>query len=261
MIRVRKPRAPAKLKSGTSLTEQDCTAYDANSADYLVGTKKFKRFKRDIYGHKSVKDALKNAQYQKCCFCEGRFKAHYSGDVEHYRPKRAVKQDKHAQALYPGYYWLVYSWGNLYYSCSICNSRKSSFFPLVDPAKRARSHAHSLADEKPLILDPSGPENPRNHIKFRDEIAKGVTNAGRTTIEIVGLNRIDLAEERLARLMELRRLLAIVRLYKEDLEPDAAELVQDASRELALAVQSTAKFSAMAADFLHGTETVKAKAP
>ena len=260
MIRVRKLRAPQKLESGTSLTEQDCIAYDANSADYLVGTKKF-GFKRSIYGHKSVKDALKNAQRQKCCFCEGRFRAHYRGDVEHYRPKRAVKQDKNAEALYPGYYWLVYSWRNLYYSCSICNSKKSSFFPLVNPAKRARSHTDSLADENPLILDPGGSRDPRNHIKFRYEIAKGVTNAGRKTIEIVDLNRNDLAEERLAHLEQLRTFLAIVRLYEGNVEPDAAKLAQEASHKLALAVQPAAVFSAMAADFLHGTEPVQAETP
>lgn len=182
--------------------------------------------------------------------------------MEHYRPKSSVRQEKTADALFPGYYWLAYSWDNLFWSCQICNRKnKRDFFPLVDLAKRARSHKVKLAKEKPLLLNPGGPEDPRNHLKFRDEIAKGVTNAGRTTIEIVGLNRPDLAEERLARLNELRMLLAIVQRHEGNLKPDDAELVQDARRELDLAVQPTAKFSAMAADFLHGMAPVQDEAP
>jgi len=252
MIRVRKPREPAKLKSGASLTEQHCTAYNA-------GTKKIE-FDQTIYGHKTVKDALIKAQHGKCCFCEGRFKAHAYGDVEHYRPKGAVKQDKNAEALYPGYYWLVYSWENLYYSCTICNSRKSSCFPLVDPTKRARSHSDSLAEENPLILDPGGSEDPRDHINFRYEIAKGVTNSGRTTIEIVDLNRNDLVEERLDHLNKLRTLLSVVRFCEGKMEPDDAKLKQDANSQLALAVQPAEVFSAMATDFLNGMEPVQAEA-
>ena len=253
MIRVRKPRAPEKLKSGTSLTEQNCT-------DYNAGTRKFK-FDKTIYGHKTVKDALIKAQHGKCCFCEGRFKAHAYGDVEHYRPKSSVRQARNAKALFPGYYWLAYSWDNLFWCCEICNrTNKRDFFPLIDPAKRARSHNDEFTNEEPLILNPGGLENPRNHIAFRDEIAKGVTNAGRTTIEIVDLNRNDLAEERLDHLKKLRGLLDIVRLCEANLEPDDAELAHEASRELDLAVQPTAKFSAMAADYLHGMEAVQAKA-
>ena len=253
MIRVRKLRAPARLKSGTSLTEQNCTAYRA-------GTRKF-GFDKTIYGHKTVKDALIKAQNGKCCFCEGRFKAHAYGDVEHYRPKSSVKQARNAKPLSPGYYWLAYAWDNLFWCCEICNrTNKRDFFPLIDPAKRARSHDDEVMNEEPLILNPSGQTDPRRHIKFLKEIAKGETKAGQTTIEMIGLNRSALAEERLARLNELRRLLTIVRLYEGNMKPDAVELVKDARCELDLAVQPTAVFSAMAADFLDETESVQAKA-
>lgn len=126
MIRVVKPSAPERLSLGTALTDSDCSAYEAEYVDYMAGTAKFD-FQRNVYGHASVKDTLKTAQHAKCCFCEGRFDAHNHGDVEHYRPKRAVRQSRKTKASYPGYYWLVYSWENLYYSCSICNSRKSTF--------------------------------------------------------------------------------------------------------------------------------------
>lgn len=138
--------APAKfVKAGTDRTKRDCQAYEANSHEYRNGTKTFD-FERKIYGHKAVKEALKTDQHGKCCFCEGKFEAHASGDIEHYRPKGAVNQHKDSETLYPGYYWLAYSWENLYYSCNICNSTKGSFFPLADPA-HGELQVHALVDD------------------------------------------------------------------------------------------------------------------
>ena len=39
-------------------------------------------------------------------------------------------------------------------------SNKGHFFPLRNPASRARSHADNLAEEEPLILDPWRPGRP-----------------------------------------------------------------------------------------------------
>ncbi len=41
-----------------------------------------------------------------------------------------------------------------------------------------------------MLIDPAGSENPRDHIRFRDEIAVGMTKIGETTIDYVGLNRL-----------------------------------------------------------------------
>ena len=257
MIRVCKPDAPAKLKAGLAFTQRDCAAYDASRADYLNGAKRFE-FKHTIYGQKTVKDALKKAQHRKCCYCEGRFEAHDYGDVEHYRPKGAVKQSKNARALYPGYYWLVYSWENLYYSCRICNSRKSSLFPLADPEKRACSHADALVDEQPLILDPGGAEEPRKHIKFHAELATGETKAGQMTIELVDLNRSELREARLTHLVSIRRLLEIAELFEGNPDPQRAQVLKDCRSEIDEAVEPTAKYSAMAVDFFSAASSIDA---
>ena len=75
---------------------------------------------------------------------------------------------------------------------------KKYFFPLVDPTKRARSHNDDVNHERPLILDPGGVNDPRSsHICFRHEIAKGITKAGRMTVDIIDLNRSALIEERM----------------------------------------------------------------
>ena len=259
MILVCKTDAPTRLeKTGIAQTKKDCAAYAANTNDYLNGTRKFK-FKRTIYGHNAVKDTLRKVQHKKCCFCEGQFEAFAAADVEHFRPKGAVQQDENSSRLIPGYYWLAYAWDNLYWCCQVCNrNNKKNYFPLANPTRRARSHTDDIATEKPLILNPGGPEDPRHHIKFRDAIAVGSTKAGRKTVEILGLNRGPLVEERLTHLNELMLLLEIVESFASNPELKSQQLLKDARHGLTVAVQPAAVFSAMAADFLASTSYTEA---
>lgn len=250
MIRVVKPKSPRKLTEGAQKTNKNCKAYDANPGDYGDGTKGFCIVKR-IYGHRSVRETLKRAQHRKCCFCEGTFLANAAADVEHYRPKRAVRQNRATPPVKPGYYWLAYEWENLYWCCQTCNrSNKREFFPLKDPTKRAVSHHDDLAQEEPLLLDPGGEEDPREHITFRHERAVGVTLRGETTIQVIGLNREDLIEDRLARLGELKMLRDIVRVWSIYGTPELEELAVSATRKLERAIAPESAFSAMAADYL-----------
>lgn len=255
MIQVNKPTPPASLAAGVVLTEQNCTAFDRNENDYLNGTKRF-QFKQGVYGHKAVKNLLKKAQHGKCCFCEGRFEAFAAADVEHYRPKSAARQDGNSERLFPGYYWLAYSWANLYWCCQQCDrSHKKDLFPLVDPDKRARSHKHHIANENPLLLDPGTTNDLRKHIQFRQEHAIGLSEAGKKTIQIVGLNRPALKEERQRLLQKLHGLRDVIRLYARSSCPNDMNLLEEARRELVDAVRPEAPFSAMALDFLESVET------
>ena len=133
MITVKKPgRVPDVLKKrGAEATQRACAAVAAGKTPTFSG---------DIYGHDEVRAALRTAQHSKCCYCESKI-THITEDVEHYRPKGAVRQSPHdARPLSPGYYWLAYEWKNLYLSCSICNSsHKRDLFPLKNPERRARS--------------------------------------------------------------------------------------------------------------------------
>ena len=251
MIRVKnKPPCPDALLAGAERTRADCAAYDENAAAYSNGERQFD-FDRAIYGHRAVRTALREAQHRKCCYCEGRSDAFAALDVEHHRPKGAVRQDRDLKKLFPGYYWLAYSWENLYLCCQVCNrSCKKDLFPLEDPAARARSHRDDVSGENPLLLDPGGPDDPREHIRFREEYADGLTGAGRTTIEVLDLNREALVDERLRWLKEIRTLQHMVRMYAGSTEPDHIALREDARRELARANLPEAIFSAMAADLL-----------
>ena len=258
MIRVHKPRAPQRLARGEALTRRDCV-------DFENGTRKF-QFNPNIYGHGTVKRVLKNAQNGKCCYCEEKPSGSFA-EVEHYRPKGAVRQDEQSGAVRPGYFWLAYSWDNLYWCCPICNRSKKDLFPLKNPAKRARSHADNLAEEEPLILDPGGLDDPREHIRFHKEIAVGLTEVGKSTIQRIGLNQSALEEARRQWLAELESQLRIVNVLNEllnkllqgNLDPQVAEWVEEAqvaelaeeeSGKLEAAVLREAKFSAMAIDLL-----------
>ncbi len=69
----------------------------------------------DRYKCQDVKDKLKTIYNHKCVYCEQSIER---CDVEHYRPKSI-------------YYWLAYSWDNLLYCCSPCNTNKGNRFKVA----------------------------------------------------------------------------------------------------------------------------------
>jgi hypothetical protein len=71
-------------------------------------------------------------------------------------------------------------WSNLLLTCSDCNVHKGPRFPLADETKRATGPAHVTA-ESPLFLDPYA-DAPNDHIAFRDEVPRGLTERGRETL-------------------------------------------------------------------------------
>ena len=100
----------------------------------------------------AAKTALERLFHKKCAYCEFKYKAGLTGDVEHYRPKgRFLTSD--GKTIWPGYYWLAATWTNLVPVCSMCNrtnvvidptdgtrtdDRKGERFPLADESRRAK---------------------------------------------------------------------------------------------------------------------------
>ena len=243
MIFVDKPDPPAELSKGESLKSDYCSSFDRDGEAYKNGKEKFK-FNKRIYGHENVKAELLKAQFSKCCYCESRIGRTSSGDVEHYRPKAYSQQDRGQPKIYPGYYWLVYDWDNLFVSCEICNrSHKKNYFPLSNPNARVRDHSGDLTKEEPLILNPGECKDLRKHITFHKELAKGTTRAGKTTVEMIGLNRQPLQESRLEKLNLLRILCDAVRIYASNNGSDAQNFIQ-------AYVSQESEYSAMASEFL-----------
>jgi hypothetical protein len=212
MIRVAKPeQAPRILRErGQRTTETIQQAFENGERTF--------DFDSSLYGAKSVKNALIAAQRGKCAFCESQVRHTAHGDVEHYRPKGGVRQNDADPLEQPGYFWLAYAWQNLFFACQLCNqSFKKNLFPLVDPTRRARSHLDDLAAEGPMLIHPAD-EEPGILIGFREEIAFPIDDdpRARISIEVVGLNREELAEFRLDHLMPFKLLLQALPLLPAD---------------------------------------------
>ena len=250
MIFVDKPTPPVDLLNGESLKNDYCSSFVRDSKAYKNGTKKFE-FNNRIYGHENVKAKLLEAQFNKCCYCESNIGSTSPGDVEHYRPKAYSQQDRGQSKIFPGYYWLVYDWDNLFVSCEICNrSHKKNYFPLSNPNARARDHSGDLTNEEPLILNPGECIDSCNHISFHCELAKGITKAGKTTVEMIGLNRHPLQESRLEKLALLKHLCNIVRIL-ESRNGNDAQISIEATQKLIQAYASReSEYSGMASEFL-----------
>ncbi len=248
MIRIEKPsKLPnTLLKQGAAQTRKDEVAYDNDPAGYRSGEQKF-QVKNTIY--KSVQQVQFNAQHGKCCYCEAKFGATSYRNVEHYRPKGAVKQSDTSNKEYPGYYWLAYDWDNLLVSCTVCNNNKSTLFPLEDETMRARSHHDNIQDEKPLIINPAI-DDPREHIFFHREEPRHVTERGLKTIESLKLRRPDLQESRRERLTVLEVLRDLIIAEENSDNPNMQDQTKRAKEYLKTAIGPKAQFSSMTQDFL-----------
>lgn len=253
MIRIVRPtKAPKGLmKKGAAQRRKDCRAYNASPSAYRSGRKKFDN-KRSIYASREVKEILSTAQHNKCCYCEKRFRAAINLAVEHFRPKTGVRQSRKLEKQCPGYYWLAYEWSNLLLSCQDCNSSwKGILFPLANPKQRARSHRQNISIERPLLINPVTTPSPRNHIHFRHDAPESLSVKGRITIDVLGLRRAALREDRLEKLDLLRRSLDLTELAAaRPRDRELRSLADDAQELLDSAILPEAEFSSMAQDFL-----------
>lgn len=195
----RPPEPPALAEGRPAAVEALRTALESDTK---------LEFARALYGHTQVKTALLAWQHDKCAFCESSIAASQPGDVEHFRPKGSILTPA-GHSLQPGYWWLAYTWSNLFCACANCNrSFKRCHFPLADEADRARSPDDDLLAESPMLLDPAV-DPVEDHITFDRDVAKPLTDRGRVTIEILGLNRDPLRELRLDVANQLALLLAV----------------------------------------------------
>lgn len=161
----------------------------------------------------------------KCAYCESPLEE-TDWDVEHFRPKgRVAENDDH-----PGYYWLAYSWENLYPSCKPCNQRrrdkpiwgdssqrpargKADQFPLEDETTRAWNTHDSYRAERTLLIDPCY-DTPEWYLTFeRDGRIRAIDDNifGDATISVFHLDRRRLDRKRKAHIDTLCKLLQMER--------------------------------------------------
>lgn len=255
VIRITRPTEPPAVlaEKGTVLVREMRTRYQEDPHGYREGSKTF-AFAQEVYGHPEVKERLATAQHHKCCYCEVWVVSEH-GDIEHFRPKARVRQEKGQPHQVPGYFWLAYAWTNLLYACSRCNrDHKKDLFPLVDPTTRADAlrGEGSTETETPLLLNPTT-ENPENHIRFDAERAEPLNGdgRGRVTIDVLGLNRVRLLEARRERLERVRGWVDCLRFIRTQPDrflvdtPEGQTHLRMVCQQILNLTSSSAPFSAM----------------
>jgi hypothetical protein len=180
---------------------------------------------------------------------------HCARDVEHFRPKNGVQQTDKEKLKKPGYYWLAYEWSNLLLACDFCNRRyKKNYFPLANPAQRAKNHHEPIENEEPLIINPAT-DDPGEFIVFEGvrAVAVGGNDRGNQTILRVGLNDGELLRRRRDKFNLVKSLGQAIQAF-EEIKPKSKAKKLLAKRELSLEsmksvferhFSNTAEFSAM----------------
>ena len=208
----------------------------------------FKRYSED-----DVKRELEALFHGKCAYCEWKYGAGTPQDVEHWRPKGAVILEDGTEKK-PAYYWLAATWSNLLPSCPDCNrkrrqedardpaneqSGKKNLFPVRDEHRRwTHPDQPNRNGEEPLILDPCR-DHPEDYLKVDDEAVINERHPdgtlenlrARKSIDVFGLNRVKLVEERQEARGIVQVLLNDVRLAALQLPELADGEVKEMTRE------------------------------
>lgn len=187
------------------------------------------------YKGADVKAALESLFHGKCAYCETFYGAAAPLDVEHYRPKGGVEGEVH-----PGYWWIAMAWDNLFPSCLDCNRKRNQIvvvegmtqeevekqrlsrrgrirtgkkdaFPIR--GVRCLPENVNFVAEDPLLINPTN-SDPERHLIFTTESTfslvlpvsvEGVLDpVGAASIQVYGLNRVGLVQDRTAFLRELQ---------------------------------------------------------
>ncbi|WP_415184629.1 hypothetical protein [Phaeovulum sp.] len=229
--RVAVPASLIPHRPGRSRQSIGANELAKNIAKFTAGH--LQEMKFAAYGQDSVKAALHALFHGKCAYCESFFDATAPVDVEHFRPKGRLAEDK----AHPGYWWLAADWDNLLPSCIDCNRRRRQTHARADGAPMAESsgkqdqfpmdgpyisdYEADIASERPLLLNPCR-DDPAQHLTFRvlpDPLLAlalprdppDAPQRGVAAIRVYGLNRLALVQERtriLRRLELLRDVLA-----------------------------------------------------
>jgi len=214
VIRVDRAAGPAPPAAWVSRAAEGTQAAIGDGAGHVVDD--------GVYGRADVRAALEAVFSHKCAYCESFTTATGPWDVEHFRPKGRVAES----AGHPGYYWLAYTWENLYLSCLFCNQRrgdkptteetkpgppkgKLDQFPLRNDATRALVPGTDLTAEDRLLLDPCL-DDPETHLAVDATgrlVALGGSDMAATTIDVCNLDRRRLT---IARRKAVRTALALI---------------------------------------------------
>ncbi|WP_244471899.1 hypothetical protein [Rhizobium phaseoli] len=190
---------------------------------------------------RGFKKYLSKMSYGKCWYSESPDPQSFF-DVDHFRPKSEAKRSE--TITDEGYPWLAFNWDNFRYSAGRSNrlstdeetdetAGKSSWFPLIDGSVVASWDDRRVADERPLLIDPTDQDDARLiKVDTNGRIAPSRfcvgTNKKRVTAstKLYGLDLPNLTEARLRVMRDVSR--RVDDLLKCVAAADAYEPVADA---------------------------------
>ncbi len=203
MIKIDKGTTPKEFKSSTIELAKEKLAEFYNSKNR---SQKRYDFPHNQKVFKLLKDILHSRFHGKCAYCERRISPDILGVVEHFRPFNGIRDEKRYYADF--YWWLVYDWLNILYSCKECGQYKANYFPIE--GKRANSKDKNIEIEEPLIVNPCE-DNPEDHLALsKNYTFQGKTKKGWQTIELLQLNRNSLVAGRKKKIDNLEE---VIKLY------------------------------------------------
>ncbi|HZH31879.1 MAG TPA: AAA family ATPase [Pyrinomonadaceae bacterium] len=212
MIHVKRGLAPAALKSASVRARLKEAARFFNTKPDERRQQRFEFYPAILI--KGVRESLAATFAQKCAYCESLVVKPTGYDIDSFRPRsRAVNLDGSLSSDH--YWWLIYEWSNLLFSCAACNKLKGSRFPIEGTRVAAGiTDEATLLDEQPLLLDPCR-DYPEEELIF-DEKGKVASNTkrGRVTIDVLGLNRSELVKARAEVFKLLRPAWQTLRTYQ-----------------------------------------------
>lgn len=215
------------------------------------------------YKAAEVKTRLEDLFHGKCAYCETPYASTAPVDVEHYRPKGAVEgDDSHLGYWWLAMAWdnllpscidcnrrrkqvtpignpslvVLNEQARSVSGSRVVQSGKKDAFPIA--GARAMTEGADLTAELPLLLNPAE-DDPDEHLAYHLGIANPIALVlpsndpetgtasvrGSTSIQVYGLNRLGLVQERTRILRHLQFLeMLVVELSKvaDDLEADGA---------------------------------------
>jgi len=180
------------------------------------------RFKRDDNFLEGVYSDLVDLFHNKCAYCESHLE---KTATDHFRPSESVSDIK-GQAD-EGYYYLSYTWFNLYLSCYECQRYKSNYFPVMGQRIKPpdakifldyKQLQNYISKERPLLVDPCD-ERAHENVQFTYKSEGSIlpqSEQADYTIDLLQLNRPRLVEERHERIQYLSNLLTSITFNKDE---------------------------------------------
>lgn len=147
---------------------------------------------KTLYKPDELKKQLHDIYHLKCVYCEDSL-LNSPKHIEHYRPKDI-------------YYWLAYSWDNLFLCCGSCNSAKGINFKTsnkkVKYKKESYEEIHSLGDkydkaEKPKLINPEKDDIIKDILFDNNALISSNNDRVLYTIKTCNLNRNEVVQLRI----------------------------------------------------------------